>query len=320
MAESFLSSLITSANTLKQEQQDRQKKIIDTYNSKVTASNIFSRQRSTQAQFTTGNTAIKPRNKPLIEPNLAYEKKPIGDMSNLLKLAKDYNPSVIDKPLIDKTANYLSYASSKMSTNQQSLFQGFTIGKGTLIPDRNKNIITANNKNIETFKKLSEEQNKYYGVNFSNVDVGTLAQADWKSHYSLQTELEKYMSLKDTYASKYLKSGSKVDLDWVNTYSNLIDDTAKNMSNETPKIFKSSEANSRSIALAQDNTIKTLESFNTLFKDNENNTQKQKASVESRKPIDADVNSTKKLIENRVNTVSNYVTKKSSPTFESRPI
>ena len=319
MAESFLSSLITSANTLKQEQQDRQKKIIDTYNSKVTASNIFSRQRSTQAQFTTGNTAIKPRNKPLIEPNLAYEKKPIGDMSNLLKLAKDYNPSVIDKPLIDKTANYLSYASSKISTNQQNLFQGFTIGKGNLIPDRNKNIITANNRNIETFKKLNEEQNKYYGVNFSNVDVGTLAQADWKSRYSLQTELEKYISLKDTYASKYLKSGSKVDLDWVNTYSNLIDDTAKNMSNETPRIFKSSEANARSIALAQDNTIKTLESFNTLFKDNENNTQKQKASVESRKPIDADVNATKKLIENRVNTVSNYTTKKSSPTFESRP-
>ena len=320
MAESFLSSLITSANTLKQEQQDRQRKITDTYNSKVTASNIFSRQRSTQAQFTTGNTVIKPRNKPLVEPNLAYEKNSVGDMSNLLKLAKDYNPSVIDKPLIDKTANYLSYASSKMSTNQQNLFQGFTIGKGTLIPDRNKNIITANNRNIETFKKLNEEQNKYYGVNFSNVDVGTLAQADWKSRYSLQTELEKYMSLKDTYASKYLKSGSKVDLDWVNTYSNLIDDTAKNMSNETPRIFKSSEANARSIALAQDNTIKTLESFNTLFKDNENNTQKQKASVESRKPIDVDVNTTKKLIENRVNTVSNYTTKKSSPTFESRPI
>ena len=317
MAESFLSSLITSANTLKQEQQDRQKKIIDTYNSKVTASNIFSRQRSTQAQFTTGNTAIKPRNKPLIEPNLAYEKKPIGDMSNLLKLAKDYNPSVIDKPLIDKTANYLSYASSKMSTNQQGLFQ--FDGKTFMQSDRKNNIIAANNKNIATFNKLNEEQNKYYGVNFSNVDVGTLAQADWKSRYSLQTELEKYMSLKDTYASKYLKSGSKVDLDWVNTYSNLIDDTAKNMSNETPRIFKSSEANARSIALAQDNTIKTLESFNTLFKDNEKNTQKQKASVESRKPIDADVNSTKKLIENRVNTVSNYTTKKSSPTFESRP-
>ena len=314
MAESFLSSLITSANTLKQEQQDRQKKIIDTYNSKVTASNIFSRQRSTQAQFTTGNTAIKPRNKPLIEPNLAYEKKPIGDMSNLLKLAKDYNPSVIDKPLIDKTANYLSYASTKMNTNQQGLFFGFTN------VERQKNIIATNNRNMETFKKLNEEQNKYYGVNFSNVDVGTLAQADWKSRYSLQTELEKYMSLKDTYTSKYLKSGSKVDLDWVNTYSNLIDDTAKNMSNETPRIFKSSEANARSIALAQDNTIKTLESFNTLFKDNENNTQKQNASVESRKPIDADVNSTKKLIENRVNTVSNYTTKKSSPTFESRPI
>lgn len=314
MAESFLSSLITSANTLKQEQQDRQKKIIDTYNSKVTASNIFSRQRSAQAQFTTGNTVIKPRNKPLVEPNLAYEKKPIGDMSNLLKLAKDYNPSVIDKPLIDKTANYLSYASSKMSTNQQNLFQGF------MNSDRKNNIITANNRNIATFNKLNEEQNKYYGVNFSNVDVGTLAQADWKSHYGLQTELEKYMSLKDTYASKYLKSGSQVDLDWVNTYSNLIDDTAKNMSNETPKIFKSSEANARSIALSQDNTIKTLESFNTLFKDNENNTQKQKASVESRKPIDADVNATKKLIENRVNTVSNYTTKKSSPIFESRPI
>lgn len=319
MAESFLSSLITSANTLKQEQQDRQKKIIDTYNSKVTASNIFSRQRSTQAQFTTGNTAIKPRNKPLIEPNLAYEKKPIGDMSNLLKLAKDYNPSVIDKPLIDKTANYLSYVSSKMSTNQQGLFQLGGV-QGFMDSNRKNNIITANNRNIETFKKLGEEQNKYYGINFSNVDVGTLAQADWKSHYGLQTELEKYMSLKDTYASKYLKSGSKVDLDWVNTYSNLIDDTAKNMSNETPKIFKSSEANARSISLAKDNTIKTLESFNTLFKDNENNTQKQKVSVESRKPIDADVNSTKKLIENRVNTVSNYITKKSSPTFESRPI
>ena len=65
---------------------------------------------------------------------------------------------------------------------------------------------------------------------------------------------------------------------------------------------------------------RTLENYNKLFKDNENNTQKQKASVESRKPIDVNVNTTKKLIENRVNTVSNYTTKKSSPTFESRPI
>lgn len=321
MAESFLSSLITSANTLKQEQQDRQKKIIDTYNSKVTQSNIFSRQRMAQVRNTTGNTVIKARNnKPFIEPNLAYEKNTVGQMSNLLKLAKDYNPSVINQPLVDRTANYLSYASSKMSTNQQNLFQGFTIGKGNLIPDRNKNIITANNRNIETFKKLNEEQNKYYGVNFSNVGVDTIANADWKSHYYLQTELEKYISLKDTYSSKYLKSGSKVDLDWVNTYSNLIDDTAKNMSKETPKIFKSSEAAAASIALAKGNTIKTLESFNTLFKENEKNTTQQKSSIESRKPIDVDLNPMKKLIEKRLNTVSNYTAKKVSPTFESRPI
>ena len=379
MAESFLSSLITSANTLKQEQQDRQRKITDTYNSKVTASNIFSRQRSTQAQFTTGNTVIKPRNKPLVEPNLAYEKNSVGAMSNLLKLAKDYGTN---KPQqINAAAGYLnSLSSTNLNTVQQAktgvfnasmdnynkalaqwnaapaftrdrwgrrIFKSpFNMVKPTENDSWYSNPTVSNNRfdfnkpltdlrnsyaNTKVYRDmlsaqstqlqdLNKNQESIFGAGFSKVDAQTLQAANWTGVKGLQAEIEKYKSLRDIYADKYAKDQSATNLSYLKSYNTLVYDASKSMADETTRTLISAKNTAVLDEQTKQTTISTLENYNKLFKDNENNTQKQKASVESRKPIDVNVNTTKKLIENRVNTVSNYTTKKSSPTFESRPI
>ena len=167
---------------------------------------------------------------------------------------------------------------------------------------------------------LNKNQESIFGAGFSKVDAQTLQAANWTGVKGLQAEIEKYKSLRDIYADKYAKDQSATNLSYLKSYNTLVYDASKSMADETTRTLISAKNTAVLDEQTKQTTISTLENYNKLFKDNENNTQKQKASVESRKPIDVNVNTTKKLIENRVNTVSNYTTKKSSPTFESRPI
>ena len=384
MAESFLSSLITSANTLKQGQQDRQKKIIDTYNSKVTQSNIFSRQRMAQVRNTTGNTVIKARNnKPFIEPNLSYEKNTVGEMSNLLKLAKDYGTN---KPQqINAAAGYLnSLSSTNLNTVQQAktgVFnaamdqynkalaqwnaapavtrdrfgrriskspfkmvkptendpwysnptpinppKGFEFTSESSLRDLQNSYVNTKvyrdmlSEQSTQLQDLNKNQESIFGAGFSRVDQQTLQAANWTGVKGLQAEIEKYKSLRDIYADKYAKDQSATNLSYLKSYNTLVYDASKSMVDETTRTLISAKNTAVLDEQNKQTTILTLENYNQLFKDNEKNTTQQKASIESRKPIDVDLNPMKKLIEKRLNTVSNYTAKKVSPTFESRPI
>lgn len=116
----------------------------------------------------------------------------------------------------------------------------------------------------KTLSDLSAELKKYYGANFEGITKEQLAIADLKGFQSLTGDIEKYTSLRDSYIKKYQQTGAKYDLDWVNQYNTLLNDTAKSISMELPKILNSAGKAVTSIKESQQSTLSALEALNKV--------------------------------------------------------
>lgn len=125
----------------------------------------------------------------------------------------------------------------------------------------NKDIFGSQKK---TLGDLSTELRKYYGQNFENISKEQLAVADFSGFQSLTGDIEKYTSLRDSYIKKYQQTGSKVDMDWIKQYNDLLNDTAKSISSELPKIFASASTAVDSIKESQKSTLSALEALNRV--------------------------------------------------------
>ena len=116
----------------------------------------------------------------------------------------------------------------------------------------------------KTLSDLSAELKKYYGSNFENLTKEQLAIADLKGFQSLTGDIAKYTSLRDSYIKKYQQTGSKIDMDWINQYNDLLNSTAKSISQELPKIFNSAGKAVTSIKESQQSTLSALEALNRV--------------------------------------------------------
>lgn len=160
--------------------------------------------------------------------------------------------------------------------------------------------------NVKLLQSLNDEQIKYLGKDLSNVNLKTLASADWTGFHNLEGDVVKYNSLRDSYVAKANKT--KVDTDWIKQYDTLLADTYKAMSAEVPKILTSARNSYDTISKTRDTTLAAIESLLPMDKQD----RKKTMDVSSQDP--------RSQIANRVKLVNNYATKKPTPVFESRPI
>lgn len=170
-----------------------------------------------------------------------------------------------------------------------------------------------------SLKNLIAEQEKYYGKNFENISKEQLALADWKGWQSLSGDLAKYTSLRDQYVNKYKSSGSKVDMDWVKQYNDLIISTQKSMSEELPKVLNAAAKNVGVVKKTQQETMSALEKLNQVF--GERSTKKEQT-VEQREAAVKDVaNVTRDQAIARLGRINKAgaTATKPSPKFEARP-
>jgi len=165
---------------------------------------------------------------------------------------------------------------------------------------------TGDTVNKEMLQGLVDEQTKYLGKDFANIDTKTLAAADWTGFRNLEGDVVKYNSLRDSYVAKEKKT--KVDTDWIKQYDTLLADTYKAISAEVPKILTSARSSYDTIAKTRDTTLAAIESL--LPSDKQ----------DRKKTMDVSSEDPRSQIANRVKLVSNYATKKPTPVFESRPI
>lgn len=116
----------------------------------------------------------------------------------------------------------------------------------------------------KTLSDLSTELKKYYGSNFENITKEQLAVADLRGFQSLTGDIAKYTSLRDSYIKKYQQTGAQTDLDWINQYNNLLNSTAKSISQELPKTFAAAGKAVTSIQESQRSSLSALEALNKV--------------------------------------------------------
>lgn len=165
---------------------------------------------------------------------------------------------------------------------------------------------TSDQANKKMLQDLVDQQNKYLGKDFANVDTKTLAAADWTSFRNLEADVVKYNSLRNSYLAK--KNKTKVDTDWIKQYDTLLADTYTAMSGEIPKILSNARSSYDTIAKTRDTTIAAIESLLPIDKQ------------DRKKTMDVSSEDPRSQIANRVKFVSDYATKKPIPVFENRPI
>jgi hypothetical protein len=283
----YLSNLLSEANKLRTEQENRQRSIVSQYETKVRQSNISNRERQASAN-TSANRTITQRKNTLMEPDTTYTKESVRGMTELYNKAKSYNPfsSIKTEKQLSEPLNYFSTVSKDVSTSyldqtkplveqreallkqkaealkplqqqsiiggnrntrrqaqaqtQRSAWQIEMAFKSQLEPiEQQLSRLNSINSSVYTnqqtsLKNLIAEQEKYYGKNFENISKEQLALADWKGWQSLSGDLAKYTSLRDQYVNRYKTSGSKIDMDWIKQYNDLIISTQKSMSEELP--------------------------------------------------------------------------------------
>jgi hypothetical protein len=166
----------------------------------------------------------------------------------------------------------------------------------------------------KTLGELSNELKKYYGQNFENISKEQLAAADLSGFQSLTGDIEKYTSLRDSYIKKYQQTGSKVDMDWIKQYNDLLTDTSKSISSELPKIFASASNAVSSIKESQNSTLSALEALNRAA-------GVQQSSKE-RPPAQTDIsNISRQQAISRSQRLQQYgEASKPSPVFKPRPV
>jgi hypothetical protein len=171
-----------------------------------------------------------------------------------------------------------------------------------------------------SLKSLIAEQEKYYGKNFENISKEQLALADWKGWQSLTGDLAKYTSLRDQYVNKYKSSGSKVDMDWINQYNDLIISTQKSMSEELPKVLNAASKNADIVKKTQQETLGALTKLNEVF--GERGTKKEQTLDQRQAAVKDVANVTRDQAVARLGRISkanSTTATKPSPKFEIRP-
>ena len=216
-----------------------------------------------------------------IETNTISRQTQNSSLQTILKQAKAYDPfAVVNKTQAD-LQKPLTYLNDILINNKTS--------------EVNKTMLQG----------LVDEQTKYLGKNLVNVDTKTLAAADWTSFNNLTGDVAKYNSLRDSYLAK--KTKTKVDTDWIKQYDTLLADTYKAMSGEIPKILTNARSSYDTIAKTRDTTIAAIESLLPIDKQ------------DRKKTMDVSSVDPRSQIANRVKLVSDYVTKKPTPVFSTRP-
>lgn len=365
---SYLQNLVSQANKLKIEQENRQKELAMTYETKVRQANMSNRARQAELSTSKQKTLI-PRKKPLVEPDLAYTQESVRGIGALYEQAKTYDPFATTKTetQLKEPLTFFDTLSKKVSTNYLEQQKLLVDQKEALIKKRNEELkntpqsiiermwgrpwVIENpqytrilnlyqqqirpidqqisrlgeiNQNVylnqqQTLANLIAEQEKYYGKNFSNVDKNILSVADWSGWQSLTGDIAKYTSLRDSYINKYKSSGSKVDMDWIKQYNNLISSTLTSMSSEVPKTLTAAQKTAGTLQSTATATLSTLESLNKAFGERGKSTIKP--TLEQRKVIDVSgVDTTRQQVIARMNRVGSYLDQsKPAPKFESRP-
>lgn len=313
----YLSGLLQQANTLRQEQENRQRKLVSDYETKVRRSNISERSRQASLSESSSRT-LTPKKRNLIEPDTTYTKEAVGGMGQLYQQAQAYNPfattktqsqlyapvsyfetqsSNVNKSITENKLNFATqlenidkaekaFVSSlrqkygmpegiRGSRRQEQAFvreyygraQGFAAQKQSIQNQLNRYNEAASviGGHTKTLNDYSNELKKYYGQNFENISKEQLAVADMKSFQNLTAEMEKYTSLRDSYIKKYQTSGSKVDMDWIKQYNDLMNNTAKSISSELPKIFTAAGKQVSTIQKTQQSTLDALGKLNQVF-------------------------------------------------------
>lgn len=370
---SYLQNLVSQANKLKIEQENRQRELAMTYETKVRQANMSNRARQAALSTSKQKTLI-PRKKPLVEPDLAYTQESVRGIGALYEQAKTYDPFATTKTetQLKEPLTFFDTLSKKVSTGYLEQQKPLIDQREAIIQKRDavlKNIPstvggsrrsgsgysrTSNpnptytniynsykkqldpieqqisrlgeiNQNVylnqqQTLANLIAEQEKYYGKDFSNVDKNILSVADWSGWQSLTGDIAKYTSLRDSYINRYKSSGSKVDMDWIKQYNDLISSTLTSMSSEVPKTLTAAQKAAGTLQSTATSTLSTLESLNKAFGERGKSTIKP--TLEQRKVIDVSgVDTTRQQVIARMNRVGSYLDQsKPAPKFESRPV
>jgi len=163
---------------------------------------------------------------------------------------------------------------------------------------------------------LQTELDKFYKANNKlQVSEDILSMADLKGWNTLKAEYEKNISLRNTYQQKYLKSGSKFDKDWLETYNKAVLDTAKNMSSELPKILRSAETSLTAARGTKEATLGSLQAIQKSLRPVDVVQQKERVTIK-----EAMVSPREQAIA-RAGMVSKFdSTIKKTPQFKARPI
>lgn len=288
MAESYLGNLLSKATAL------------TLANSKRLQNQAMLKPQSTRTNLVQNTQGV-------VESDTRFTQQAKSSVSNLYKRAQLYDPfNVGDKTQADlqKPLTYLTDVlnNTKPVGSTVILNRTFKNPKGT--PTFVSTDPTAE-VNKAMLQGLVDEQTKYLGKNFANIDTKTLAAADWTSFNNLTGDVAKYNSLRDSYLAK--KTKTKVDTDWIKQYDILLADTYKAMSGEIPKILKNASDSYNTILGTKEAGLAAIQALIPTQEKNMN------------KPIDVSQVDPRSQIANRVKLVNQYSQTKPTPVFESRP-
>jgi hypothetical protein len=320
MAESYLGNLLSKATAL-------------------TLANSKRLQNQAMLQPQSTRTNVVRRTQGTVESDTRFTQQAKSSVSNLYKRAQLYDPfNVGDKTQADlqKPLTYLNdiltntkpvgyteeyYAKSfkdlkyrqptaaelaKQTADYKALKS--KVKPGSLIRVPNTRFVVTDptaEVNKTMLQGLVDEQTKYLGKDFANIDTKTLAAADWTSFNNLTGDVAKYNSLRNSYLAK--KTKTKVDTDWIKQYDTLLADTYKAMSGEIPKILKNASSSYNTILGTKEAGLAAIQALIPTQEKNMN------------KPIDVSQVDPRSQIANRVKLVNQYSQTKPTPVFESRP-
>lgn len=242
-----------------------------------------------------------------IETNTRSKQTQSSSLQTILKQAKAYDPFAIVNKTQAELQKPLTYLNDVL-TNTKPVGSTVILNRTFRNPKGTPTFVSTDptaEVNKAMLQGLVDEQTKYLGKNLANVDTKTLASADWTSFNNLTGDVAKYNSLRASYLAK--KTKTKVDTDWIAQYDTLLADTYKAMSGEIPKILTNARSSYDTIAKTRDTTIAAIESLLPIDKQ------------DRKKTMDVSSGDPRSQIANRVKLVNNYVTKKPTPVFSTRP-
>lgn len=304
----------TRTNVVKRTQGGVESDTRFTQQAVLSVSNLYKRAKLYDP-FNVGDKTQADLQKPLTYLNdILANTKPVGYTekyySQNWKDLKYRKPTAAE--LAEQQKNYEAAISSP--NGNRGTYQQFRsrmphiVKPGSLIREMNTRFIVTDptaEVNKKMLQGLVDEQTKYLGKDFANIDTKTLAAADWTSFRNLEADVAKYNSLRNSYLAK--KTKTKVDTDWIKQYDTLLADTYKAMSGEIPKILKNASSSYNTILGTNEAGLAAIQALIPTQEKNMN------------KPIDVSQVDPRSQIANRVKLVNQYSQTKSTPVFESRP-